>query len=447
VRKKSTEEIVLDRGMPVNDEAERIILGVALRNSERFREIESSVKRTDFQIEKHRKIFAAMATVAEEQQPVHMSTVSHELIQRDDLEAIGGFGYLCDLDDFALGADHYPLDGMIAKLRKVTMSRRLISALDEAMQRCLLREDPELVAPDFVERLRSMVMEFDSKPEGTTVEEIIERAGGLGRFLSGGANTQVIRTPFDELNRITVGMRAGSLWIMAARPSCGKTTAAVQMAIHAARHGKRVAFFSFEMPPADLLRNAAASIAGVDSQDLHHGRVRPADLTKVNRAFGELAKLSIEYFSSIDNTPGRVRARLDAMVTKGPVDLVVIDYLGLMNSGRKAERKDLEIGEITRSLKLMAAEFGLPVLLLCQLSRDPEKRQGKEKRPKLTDLRDSGNIEQDGDVVVFLSRPDGEDKRRVLFDVAKQRLGPLGDFEMEFQMEYARFRDIRERAA
>jgi replicative DNA helicase len=438
---KTTEELIVQRGLPRDEWNEEMLLGYAIRPEGVFARIGARLNEGDFTTEGRRRIFRAMCDVQKVAGEVNWVSVSSELTSRGQLESVGGRGYLGDLDAMGYGADIYTekqFQDHLGVVREKSLLRKLVFALDSSLQRCLSNEKSAAVIPGLIEKLRELSGEYsDIHAKAKTGTEIIEESGGVNRFLSAGQLEGYIRTPWPELNAMAVGLRPTKLWILGARPSCGKTTAALQIACRAGRAGQNVAFFSLEMPAQDLIRNATAAVANVNSHQLHHGTFLGEELSRVNRAINEVAQYPIEYFEFTDKDPSKIRLRLETLLACKSIDLVVIDYLQLLSGTHRTDNRNQELSEISRSLKLMAGEFRIPFLVLSQLTRNPAR---ENRAPDLRDLRDSGAIEQEADVVLFLHPIAGQaDNTRMI--ISKNRLGPTGEFGMQFEKEFSRFRE------
>lgn len=436
----------LQKVPPQNIEAEQSILSAILIDNNTLPEVLEVLSEKDFYRETHRKIFTAMMDLFERNEPADLITVTNILKEQGQLESVGGATYLAELVDtipMATNAAHY------AKIvhEKATL-RRLMERAASITTRCFEdRGDVEDIL-DFAERSIFEISEDKVRPAFHALADIltdtykaVEQAYENKILVTG------VPTGYHELDQLTSGFQPGDLVIIAGRPSMGKTALALNITQSAtAVTGTPSAIFSLEMSKEQLSLRLLSSEARIDSSKMRGGFLKESDLARINRAAGTLYDLPIY----IDDSPAisalEIRAKARRMKMEKGLGLIVIDYLQLMRGRASAERRELEISEISRSLKALAKELNIPVVALSQLNRKVEERSNK--RPVLSDLRESGAIEQDADVIVFIYRdevynaePDNPNRGIAEINVAKQRNGPIGTVRLTFLQHCTRFED------
>src|ERR1700690_1292843 len=390
-----------------------------------------------------------MVDLAESSRPIDMITLIDELDRHKDLQPIGDVGYVSSLTDGV--PDRPSIEHYVKIVRDKALLRGLISAANTAIARASDQSD---LAEEVLSDAEAAIFQLSEKRIGRGfmgVQEIVrESFGSIDALLQRGQRITGLATHFDDLDSMTCGLQRSDLVIIAARPSMGKTAFAMNIAENAAiEDGKTVAVFSLEMSKEALLQRMLCSVAQVDSHRFRTGSLWQDDTRKVQRAMEKLAQAPI----FIDDTPGvavgEMRAKARRLKqSKGALDLIIVDYLQLMSGGGKRfENRTQEVSAISRGLKALAKELAVPVIALSQLSRAPESRGG-DHRPQLSDLRESGSIEQDADIVMFIFReevykqddPDLDGKARII--VSKQRNGPTGDIELAFLKQFTRFDEL-----
>ena len=436
----------LQKVPPQNIEVEQSILSAILIENNTLPEVLEVVSEKDFYREAHRKIFAAMVDLFERNEPADLITITNILKEQGRLESVGGASYLAELVDtvpMATNAAHY------AKIvREKATLRQLIERAASITTRCFEdRGDVEEVL-DFAERSIFDISENKVRPAFHSLADIlndtykaVEDAVGNKILVTG------VPTGYHMLDEKTSGLQPSDLIVIAGRPSMGKTALALNIAQNASTQtGIPVGIFSLEMSKEQLSLRMLSSEARIDSSRMRRGFLKESDLARINRAAGTLYDLPIY----IDDSPAisalEIRAKARRMKMEKGLGLVIVDYLQLMRGRASAERRDLEISEISRSLKALAKEINIPVVALSQLNRKVEERSNK--RPVLSDLRESGAIEQDADVIIFIYRDEvynkkeGEADRTSEIDVAKQRNGPTGTVKLTFLDYCTRFEDM-----
>lgn len=406
---------------------------------------------TMFYREGHRRIFRAMIALTERGDVVDPLTLADELARRGELEASGGREYVGWLMDAVPTAANVEYHAKIVR-EKATL-RRLIEVSTSIVTEAF---EAQTTAAQLLDEAESKIFQISQSQGGrgfTRIKELLwpamERIEALQR---GGQALTGVASGFRDLDEITSGFQPSDLVIVAARPSMGKTAFVLSIAQHAAiDDGKRVAFFSLEMSKEALVQRMLTSEARIDAQDLRRARLRDDDFPRLARAAGILSSAPIY----IDDQPGitllEMRSKARRLKSEGGLDMVVVDYLQLIQGPMNAENRQQEISQISRGLKALAKELAVPVIALSQLSRAPEQRAGDQKRPQMSDLRESGAIEQDADVIMAIYRPEvyAEREEGRLKDpeleglseiiILKQRNGPIGTVNLHFHKQYTRF--------
>jgi len=447
----ATTDYTLAHTLPANVEAERSILGAILLDNLSYNQAAEHLKPEDFSLDSHRRIYSRMIDLAESARPIDMITLVEELDRTKELEPIGDVGYISGLVDGV--PDRPSIEHYIKIVRDKALLRGLIHAANAAIARAAEQSDP---AEDVLNDAEAAIFQLSEKRIGRGfmgVQEIVKESfGSVDALLQRGQRITGLATHYTDLDEMTSGFQKSDLIIIAARPSMGKTAFAMNIAENAAIEDKKVVgMFSLEMSREALLLRLLCSRARVDSHKMRTGSLWRDDMTKVVRAMEELAHAPI----FIDDTPGislsemRAKARR-LMQSQGQLDLIIVDYLQLMSGGSKRyENRTQEVSAISRGLKALAKELSVPVISLSQLSRAPESRGG-DHRPQLADLRESGSIEQDADVVAFIFReevykqddPDLQGKAELI--IAKQRNGPTGRVNLAFIKNSTRFESLLE---
>ncbi len=442
----ATTDYISAQSLPANIEAERSILGAILLDNLAYNQAAEHLKPEDFLLDSHRRIYSRMMDLAESSRAIDHLTLAEELQRHAEFEPIGGYAYLSGLLDGV--PDRPSIEHYIKIVRDKAMLRGIISISTAAIARASDQSD---LAEDVLNDTEAQIFQLSEKRIGRGfmgVQEIVrESFGSIDALLQRGQRITGLATHFEELDSITCGLQRSDLVIVAARPSMGKTAFAMNIAENAAiEDGKTVAVFSLEMSKEALLQRMLCSVAKVDSHRFRTGSLWQDDARKVQRAMEKLAQAPIY----IDDTPGiavgEMRAKARRLKqSKGALDLIVVDYLQLMSGGGKRyENRTQEVSAISRGLKALAKELAVPVVALSQLSRAPESRGG-DHRPQLSDLRESGSIEQDADIVMFIFReevykqddPDLEGKAELI--IGKQRNGPIGRVNLAFLKNFTCF--------
>jgi len=430
---------------PNSVEAEQSLLGGLMLDNEAWDKIADIVVASDLYRKDHRIIFGAIAALVEDSQPCDVVTVSEYLDSRNELEAAGGLEYIATLANETPGAANARAYARI--LRERSTLRALIHAGNEISGSAFSADGR--TATQLVDEAESLVFEIAEKgaagksgfrPLKQILPDAVDRIDLLHQ--SGGDITG-IPTGYHEFDKLTAGLQPGELIIIAGRPSMGKTTLAVNIAENAAIGAKiPTAIFSMEMPSQQLAFRMISSLGRVDQTHLRTGKFPDEDWSRINTAVQLMSDAAIFIDDSPSLSPTEIRARARRLKREHGLGLIVIDYLQLMQVHGSTENRATEISEISRSLKALAKELELPVIALSQLNRSVEQRT--DKRPVMSDLRESGAIEQDADLIVFIFREEvynAETPRKGVADIsiAKQRNGPIGNFPLTFVGRFTKF--------
>jgi replicative DNA helicase len=445
----ATTDYSLAQTLPANVEAERSILGAILLDNLAYNEAAEHLKPEDFSLDSHRRVFTRMVDLAESSRPIDMITLVEELDRRKELEAIGDVGYISGLVDGV--PDRPSIEHYIKIVRDKALLRGLIHAANAAIARASDQSDP---AEEILNDAEAAIFQLSEKRIGRGfmgIQDIVKESfGSVDALLQRGQRITGLATHYTDLDEMTSGFQRSDLIIIAARPSMGKTAFAMNIAENASIEDQKVVgMFSLEMSREALLLRLLCSRARVDSHKMRTGSLWRDDMTKVVNAMEQLAHAPI----FIDDTPGIALSEMRAKArrlqqSQGKLDLLIVDYLQLMSGGgRRYENRTQEVSAISRGLKALAKELAVPVVALSQLSRAPESRGG-DHRPQLSDLRESGSIEQDADVVAFIFReevykqddPDLQGKAELI--IAKQRNGPTGRVNLAFLKNSTRFESM-----
>ncbi len=431
---------------PSNTEAEQAILGGLLIDKDALDEVTDLLSGQDFYVPANQKLFDAIKELHAKGQAVDIVTITNHLQAKSLLFEIGGYDYLVSLFDKSFTSANIGDHAQIVKDK--SMSRRLIQATTHIIEKAYSQDFPsveELI--DFAEGEIFKLSE-SGKTSGLSgsMDIIKEAIQQLEERYQRKADITGLATGFRELDKMTAGMHGGELTIIAARPSMGKTAFALNLAEHVSlRQKKTVAFFSLEMGKVSLMQRILSSEAKVSMSDLRTGRIQDALWPKLIHSASILAEAPLYIDDSAGLSPFEIRARCRRLKAKHGLDCIMIDYLQLMDLKQKVESRERAVSEISKSLKMIAKEMNIPVIALAQLNRSVESRS--DRRPMLSDLRESGSIEQDADVIMMLYRDeyydkdDPEKQGAAEVIIGKQRNGPTGTVKLKFEAKYNRFRD------
>lgn len=428
---------------PFSIEAEQATLGGLLVDPDGFVKIKSSIAGDDFYEPRHRIIFSAMMVLYESGKPVDLLTVTEALKSSGQLEKAGGTGYLMDLTAAT------PTSANIAYYSEIVVEKSVLRrVIDTGGNIAKLAFEDGANADEVLDEAEKAIFSISSSNARTGFVQVREllspvfnRIEEINKNKSGITG---VPTGYYDLDKMTAGFQKSDLIILAARPSVGKSSLGLNIACNIAlREKKPVAIFSLEMSKESLVERMMASEARVNAQDMRRGTLSDDSWPKISHCIGELYNAPI----FVDDTPElsalELRAKARKLAMEKGLSLVIIDYLQLMHTKMKVENRVQEVSQITRSLKALARELNVPIIVQSQLSRTIEQRQ--DHRPVLSDLRESGSIEQDADVVMFLSPPGSEKDRQLgIIDLilAKQRNGPVGTVRLKFMRQFTRFENM-----
>ncbi|HYX81199.1 MAG TPA: replicative DNA helicase [Gemmatimonadales bacterium] len=453
---KSTE--YTGRQAPWSNEAEQAVIGAMMLDQDAALKAAEILDDTMFYKESHRLLFRSMLALTERGDVIDPVTLRDELSRRGDLDRAGGMEYIAALIDVVPTAANVDYHARIVRDRAVL--RRLVEAATGIIQDIYDGHGTAGEVLDNAEHRVFQVAQFRRAEEFIRIKELIwptmER---IEQLQSGAGALTGVPSGFVDLDRYTAGFQRSDLVILAARPSMGKTALALNIVQHAAiEHNTPIALFSLEMSKDQLVQRLLCSEGLVDAQRLRRGQLRDDDYPKLARAAGLLGTAPIWIDDSAALTPLAMRSKARRLKAEHDIALVIVDYLQLMQGPGDVENRQQEISYISRSLKALAKELDVPVIALSQLSRAPEQRGGEHRRPQLSDLRESGAIEQDADVVCFIYRqefydgpvdPKTNESIEGLAEVivGKQRNGPTGTVKLVFKKEYTRFDNFSGREA
>lgn len=427
---------------PHSEDAEKSLLGAIMLSREAVMMAVETLVPDDFYSSVHRAIFSAMCALYAAGRPVDLVTMTEELNRTGRMEGIGGLPYLTSLSRSMPSAANAQAYARIVEEKSVL--RRMIRACDAISTECYAEEK---TVPEILDNAEKQVYNISMKRSSdalvhikptlmTTYANIEETYLNKGRI-------QGVPSGFAELDRLTTGFHGGEFILVGARPSMGKTAFMLNIAQHAAMVARKtVAFFSLEMPREQLANRMLCGEAHVDMQSVRQGSLTDEDWLRLADALGPLAQSPIYFDDTSSITIPEMRSRCRRMQMEHGLDLIMVDYLQLMSSTGRNESRQNEVSDLSRQLKLLALELKIPIIVGSQLSRGAAQRQ--DHRPILSDLRDSGAIEQDADTVMFLHRedyynPETEDKNIAEVIVQKQRNGPLGTVRLGWEARFTRF--------
>lgn len=443
-------EVTAGKIPPQSLDAEMSLLGAVLIDEEVLADITEITAPHDFYDKRHQIVFGAMLRLYERHKPVDLLTLTEELKKKSELETIGGSAYLSELTNYVPTAAH--AEAYAELVSQKAIRRRLIKASADISE---LGYDEETTTQELLEKAEAelfSVSDQSLKQDLVSIESILtESFDRIEELHRNKGQLRGIRTGYRDLDNMTAGLQRSDLIILAARPAMGKTTLVTNLAYNVATIAKMpVLFFSLEMSKEQLIDRMLADASGVDSWNIRTGNLSDEDFSKISEAMGEMAEAPI----FIDDTPGlsvlEMRTKARRAAHDQPLGLIIVDYLQLMQaSGNHNGNRVQEVSEISRGLKLIARELNVPLIALSQLSRSVESRTPPI--PQLSDLRESGSIEQDADIVSFIYRPgyyepDNPEVQNITdLIIAKHRNGPVGKVQLYFHPERLRFMSLDKR--
>lgn len=441
-----TENIIPSKIPPQNVEAEQAVLGSILLKTDLLGTVLEILKSNDFYKDGHKLIFEAMIELFDKNEPQDLLTVTNLLISTNQIDRVGGGSYLASLTSIVPVTAHISSYAKI--IREKSILRRLITVNSDIAQRCYDEQHDIDILVDEAEQAIFDIAGSKGEQHFTHIKSIVPKAfAAVEQLYKRKELITGVPTGYHDIDKMTAGLQPSDLIILAARPSMGKTSFAMNIAQHASLVEKTgVAVFSLEMSKEQLVMRLLSSVGRIDSQRIRTGKLRSEDWPKLTRAVGMLSEAPIY----IDDTPAisvlEMRAKVRRLASQYEIGLIVVDYLQLMR-GRSTENRTQEISEISRSLKALAKEHKVPVMALSQLNRGLESRT--DKRPMMSDLRESGAIEQDADVICFIYRDevynkaeDNPEKGTAEIIIGKQRNGPTGTARLTFINEWTMFENM-----
>lgn len=436
----------IDRIPPQNLDAEQAVLGALMVDRELIPVVSEIARREDFYAPHHATLYDVIVALYERGEPVDKVSVAEELRRRRLLDDVGGLEFLTQL------LNAVPTTASAEYYAKVVAEKAVLRALITAGGRIsVMGFEPTDNVEETLDQCEQMIFQIGHRHSGgfTLVKDLLKPAfEQINKLYHQQGQITGIPSGFKSLDQFTAGFQAGELVIIAARPSMGKTSLALNVAVHAAKQaGKAVALFSLEMSSNQLIQRLLSAESKIDAQRLRSGNIKDDDWGKISGAMGELADLSIHIDDSAALRVSEVRSRARRLHAKHGLDLIIVDYLQLLQSSNPRATNRVEIiDDICRGLKTLSKELRVPVIALAQLNRSPEMRN--DKRPLLSDLRESGGIEQEADVVAFIYRddyynpPTPENENIAEIIISKQRNGPTGTVLLRFDKKFTSFSDL-----
>ena len=438
-------QISLDKLPPYHLEAEQSVIGACFKAEDALSKALEILSEDDFYRASHQTIFRNMRALFEVNQPIDMVGLADRMRQNNELEASGGINYLSQLEDFVPTATAVTHHAKIIRDKKIL--RDLITTATEIATNSYNESDVAEEILDLAEKSIFEISEKRTRRSFFSLNEVVkENFKSIEKLIGQPGMVTGVPTGFSDFDNKTSGLQPSDLIIIAARPSMGKTSFALDIARYASLHANiPTAMFSLEMSKGQLGMRMLCAEARVNSSKLRTGYLASSDWPRLSSAGEKLANAKMFIDDSGALSLLDVRARARRLAAEEPLGLIIIDYLQLMQSRGKTESRQLEVSEISRGLKSLAKEINVPVVALSQLSRAVESRT--DKRPMLSDLRESGSIEQDADVVAFIYRdevynPDTPDAGVAEILIRKQRNGPIGDVRLQFENQYTRFYNL-----
>lgn len=438
---------IIGKKLPSNVEAEKAVLGALLLNDEHLAKVIEIIRPEDFYVPAHVTIYTAITDIAQRMERLDIVTLQNELEKKAVLEDIGGIVYLLSLQE------DIPAIGLISQHAKIikekSVLRRLIGSATDIISGCYNQDDDDInTVLDSAEKTIFQISNQRTDQNFVQLNIWLKKTfQHLSDIKSSSVGLTGVSSGFSKLDKMTSGFQSSDLLILAARPSMGKTALALNIAANAAANGITVGVFSLEMSAEQLTLRLLSTESNISHHNIRNATITSDEWVELTNVAARLAQTKL----FIDDTAGldimSLRAKARQLKKKENVGMIVIDYLQLLHSGRRHENRHQEVSEISRSLKALAKELGIPILALSQLSRAVDSRM--DKRPMLSDLRESGAIEQDADVIMFLYRdvvynPDTEQPASSELIIGKQRNGPTGLINLTFLKELTKFEDAHE---
>jgi len=440
-------ESMLGKSLPSNIDAERAILGAILLNDECYHAVAEMLMPADFYMPAHKAIYQAIVTLASANQRIDMITLQHQLEAQKEMDVAGGVIYLVGLQEDIPAMGLIEQHGQIVK-NKSTL-RSLINSSVSIITDCYNQSEKEIEA--IIDEAERKIFDVSSRTASKDFVQLDiwlrKTFQHLSSIKSSSKGVTGVSSSFEQLDHMTSGFQKGDLIILAARPSMGKTAFALNLSVNAAKNKMSVGFFSLEMSAEQLTLRLLSTESGINHHSIRNATISSEEWIELTHVAADLAQM--KFF--IDDTAGisimELRAKARKLKAKNGIDMLVVDYLQLLHSSKKHESRHQEVSEISRSLKGLAKELGIPIIALSQLSRAVDSRV--DKRPLLSDLRESGAIEQDADVIMFMYRDivynaETENPASAELIIGKQRNGPTGTVPLQFIRELTKFESAAE---
>lgn len=438
-------DVTFEKGLPCSLDTERFVLGSILLNDKHFPNVSAVLSIDDLSLEKHRRIYARMKDLYERREAIDRVTVAEELIKQGQLESTDGLSYLTSLDEGLPDIPH--IDSYLRILKDKSALRQLIFKSQRIIDQCMhAQEEPAIIAGAMEQFARKIVQARTKSDDGRRPEQVVtDFPGGIGAFLDPSKRLRGLQTGFTRLDEITAGFSGGQLIVIAASTGVGKSALAMNMAENFLYDEHPGSVFSLEMSAASLLDRMMCGRARVDGTKFRHGFINKDERSALQRALAWLAEQPLFLYDEGSLSLERIMKSLRRDVEERGVKWAVIDYLQLMSARGSFQNKNAEVSFITRELKLLSMELGIPIILLSQLNRSGEQKGGGTREPQVSDLRDSGSIGQDADLILliwreWLTKRDREDLMGLAdIIIGKQRNGAVGRIKLRFISSYARF--------
>ncbi len=444
LRPQAKPEQILGKQLPTNIEAEKSVLGAILLSDENYGKVAGLLQESDFYLPAHQLIYSTITELIERYKRIDIVTLQDELEKKSLLEQAGGIVYLIALQE------NIPAMGLVEQhaeiIKEKSTLRQVISSATEIITHCYKQDNVEIASVlDFAEKTIFEIANNKTKESFVQLDIWLKRTfKHLSEIKSHSKGITGIPTGFARLDEMTSGLQKGDFIVLAGRPSMGKSAIALNLMSSSVVSGGSVGFFSLEMPAEQLTLRLLSASAGIALQKIRNATITSEEWVELTNVAAQLAKQKIFIDDTPDITIMDLRTRARKLKTEHDVKLIIVDYLQLLHGARRYENRHQEVSDISRSLKALAKELSVPVIALSQLSRAVDSRV--DKRPMLSDLRESGAIEQDADLIMFLYRdavynPDSEDPARTELIIGKQRNGPTGTVELNLVGELSRFEE------
>ena len=433
---------------PHNVEMEQSVLGAVLQNNDTFAQLADTLQAEDFHHDAHRLLYRAMLDLFQDNIPIDVLSVNEWLRKKDRLDAIGGPAYLAELVELVPTAAHVDYHARV--VREKSILRSVIQAANGIVAEC---HEEDVGAEELIDRAETRILDVRQLASGgafqTAAAGVSDALDHLQKLAESSDEVRGLTTGFSDLDKLTGGLQSGNMLVVAGRPSMGKTTFALNIAAHVAQVKNPVAIFSLEMTARELWLRLLSAEAQINSEKFRRGQLGREEWRRLTDAASTFHATKL-FMSDSVATVGSIRAQARRIKAQaGGLSMVIVDYLQLLTGQGRAESRQQEVSALSRALKRLAVELDCVVVAVSQLNRAPESRSGN--RPMLADLRESGAIEQDGDLVALLYRdeaynPHTDDRGVAEINIAKHRNGPTGTLKLAFRSEFTRFDNLARQA-